>query len=203
MQKDLPHTQELQDSDLNKQRKDMKIYKLGEEILRQKCEPVKAEEINDEMRALFEEMFKTMISANGVGFFVLTADDDVKRVFINPEITKTSAETSEYEEGCLSIPGFSEKIIRPVKVSVAALNEFGKPFVIENADGLLARIIQHENDHLDGYLYIDRGDSEFAKQTEEQFKKRVERNAKKLAAREAKKASIEAKIAAKKAKKGK
>ena len=46
MQKDLPHTQELQDSDLNKQRKDMKIYKLGEEILRQKCEPVKAEEIN-------------------------------------------------------------------------------------------------------------------------------------------------------------
>ena len=166
------------------------------------------------MRALFEEMFKTMTSANGVGlaapqvgiakrFFVLTADDDVKRVFINPEITKTSAETSEYEEGCLSIPGFSEKIIRPVKVSVAALNEFGKPFVIENADGLLARIIQHENDHLDGYLYIDRGDSDFAKQTEEQFKKRVERNAKKLAAREAKKASIEAKIAAKKAKKGK
>lgn len=186
----------------------MRITKLGEEILREKCEPVKPEEINDEFRAVLNEMFETMISANGVGlaapqvgikkrFFVLIADDDVRRVFINPEITKTSAETSSYEEGCLSIPGESENIVRPVKVSVSALDENGKAFSIEDADGLLARIIQHENDHLNGILYIDRGDQEIKEKITEQFKKRAERAEKKAAAKAAKKASLEAKLAAK------
>ncbi len=198
----------LQDLELEN---DMRITKLGEEILRQKCEPVKPEEINDDLRALFNEMFETMTSANGVGlaapqvgiakrFFVLESDDDVKRVFINPEIIKTSAETSEYEEGCLSLPGLSENITRPVKVSVSALNEFGKPFVINDADGLLARIIQHENDHLDGILYIDRGEEKFKTEAIETFRKRAERAAKKAAAKEAKQRSIEAKKAAKAAK---
>ena len=85
--------------------------------------------------------------------FVLIADDDVRRVFINPQIISTSTEVSEYEEGCLSIPKVYEKITRPVKVTVQALNENGKPFTLE-ADGLLARIIQHEYDHLEGILYI-------------------------------------------------
>ena len=117
----------------------MRITKLGEEILRQKCEPVLPEEINDELRAVISEMFETMISANGVGlaapqagiakrFFVLMSDDDVRRVFINPEIIKTSAETGTYEEGCLSIPGESENIVRPVKVSVTALDELRSRF---------------------------------------------------------------------------
>lgn len=186
----------------------MRITKLGEEILRQKCEPVKPEEINDEMRVLFEEMFETMISANGVGlaapqvgiakrFFVIISDDDVKRVFINPEIIKTSAELSEFEEGCLSIPGESEVIVRPEKISVSALNEYGKRFLIEDADGLLARIIQHENDHLDGKLYIDRGDEAVKEQIIAQFKKRQERAEAKAKAKAAKKASLEAKLAAK------
>lgn len=190
----------------------MRICKLGEEVLRQKCESVKPEEINDEMRALFNEMFETMISANGVGlaapqvgiakrFFVVISDDDVRRVFINPEITKTSAEVGEYEEGCLSIPGVYENIVRPKKVSISALNEFGKRFVIEDADGLLARVIQHENDHLDGVLYIDRGDPSFKDDTIEKFKKREERKALKDAKKEKKHASIAAKKAAKEAKK--
>lgn len=190
----------------------MRICKLGEEVLRQKCESVKPEEINDEMRALFNEMFETMISANGVGlaapqvgiakrFFVVISDDDVRRVFINPEITKTSAEVGEYEEGCLSIPGVYETIVRPKKVSISALNEFGKRFVIEDADGLLARVIQHENDHLDGVLYIDRGDPSFKDDTIEKFKKREERKALKDAKKEKKHASIAAKKAAKEAKK--
>lgn len=189
----------------------MKIYKLGEEVLRQKCEPVKPEELTDEMRRTFTDMFETMISADGVGlagpqvgiakrFFVIIADDEVRRVFVNPQIIKTSAETSEYEEGCLSIPGVYEKITRPVKVTVSAMNENGKPFVLD-ADGLLARVIQHEYDHLDGVLYLDRGDKAFEEKTVEQFKKRAERNAKKEAEKAAKKASIEAKIAAKNAKK--
>ena len=191
----------------------MRITKLGEDILRQKCEPMKVEEINDEFRALTKEMFETMISAQGVGlaapqvgiakrFFVVIADDDVERVFVNPEIIKTSEETSEYEEGCLSLPGFSESIVRPVRISVSALNEFGKPFVINDADGLLARVIQHENDHLDGILYIDRGDEDTKQQIVSQFKKRQERAAEKEAKRAAKKASLEAKLKAKAEKKG-
>ena len=191
----------------------MKIYKLGEEVLRQKCEEVKPEEIDDSMRKLFDEMFQTMISANGVGlaapqvgiakrFFVAMSDDEVRRVFINPVITKTSAELCDYEEGCLSIPGENENIGRPAKVSVSALNEFGKPFAIENADGLLARIIQHENDHLDGILYIDHGSEEEKERIISDFKKRAERAQKKAAQKEAKAKSIAAKIAAKNAKKG-
>lgn len=190
----------------------MRICKLGEEVLRTKCEEVKPEEINDEMRALFNEMFETMISANGCGlaapqigiskrFFVIIADDDVRRVFINPVITKTSSELSDYEEGCLSLPGFSESIRRPAKVSISALNEFGKRFVIEDAEGLLGRCIQHENDHLDGILYIDRGDESVKNEIIEKFKKKAERAAEKAAAKARKQASIAAKIAAKQNKK--
>ena len=189
----------------------MRITKLGEEILRQVAEPVKPEEINDELRAFLDEMFDAMIEANGVGLagpqagiskrlFVVIADDDVRRVFINPQIISTSAELCDYEEGCLSVPGVYENIQRPAKVTVQALNEKGKPFTLE-ADGLLARIIQHENDHLDGKLFIDRGDPEFAKKTEEQFKKRAERAEQKKKEKEAKERRIAAKIAAKEAKK--
>lgn len=187
------------------------VTKLGEEILRQKAEPVA--EVNDEIRQLCEDMFETMIEADGVGLaapqigkslrmFVLIADDDVRRVFINPQIIKTSEEVSEYDEGCLSIPQVYETITRPVAVTVQALNEKGRPFTLE-ADGLLARIIQHEYDHLDGILYIDRGDKDFAAKTEEQFKKRAERAAEKAKEKAAKAAKIAAKIAAKEAKKNK
>ena len=128
------------------------------------------------------------------------SDDDVKRVFINPQIVATSKELVPYDEGCLSLPGFDEEIVRPAKVTIQALNEFGKPFTLET-DGLLARIVQHENDHLDGIVYIDRGDSEFAAKTTAQFKKRLERSAKKEEEKAKKAAKIAAKIAAKNAKK--
>ena len=81
-------------------------------------------------------------------------------------------------------------------------NENGKPFTLD-ADGFLARIIQHEYDHLDGIIYIDRGDKEFAEKTEAQFKKRAERAAEKAKLKEAKAKKIAAKIAAKEAKKNK
>lgn len=185
----------------------MKIYKLGEEVLRKKCIPVEPEEINDEMRSLFSQMFDTMDEAEGVGlaapqvgiskrFFVVTADDGIRRVFINPQIVYTSSTLSDYEEGCLSLPGFNEVIRRPEKVTCCAVNEFGKPFTLE-ADGLLARIIQHENDHLDGIVYIDRGNPEFAAKVSAQMQKRLERQAKKDAEKAKKAASIAAKKAAK------
>lgn len=190
----------------------LKICKLGEEVLRQKSVPIKDEEINDDLRALAEEMFETMDAANGVGLacpqigknirmFVAMADDDVRRVFINPQIIATSDDSVPYEEGCLSVPQVYENIMRPSKVTVQAQDQNGKRFTIE-ADGLLARIIQHENDHLDGVIFIDRGDEEFAKKTAEQFAKRAERAAQKAAEKEAKAKRIAAKIAAKKAKKG-
>lgn len=187
----------------------LEITKLGEEILRKKAEPVA--EVTDEIRKLADDMLETMIEANGVGLagsqvgknlriFVAMADDDVKRVFINPQIIKTSEEVEEYEEGCLSIPQVYESITRPSRVTVQALNEKGRPFTLD-ADGLLARIIQHEYDHLDGILYIDRGDKDFAEKTEAQFKKRAERAAQKAKEKEAKARKIAAKIAAKEAKK--
>ena len=187
----------------------LKIYKLGEEVLRQKSVPIKDEEINDELRALAEEMFETMDAANGVGLacpqigknirmFVAEADDDVKRVFINPQIIATSDDSVPYEEGCLSVPQVYENIMRPSKVTVQAQDQNGKKFTLE-AEGLLARIIQHENDHLEGVIFIDRGDEEFAKKTAEQFAKRAERAAQKAAEKEAKAKKIAAKIAAKKA----
>lgn len=189
----------------------MKIYKLGEDVIRQKCAPVEPSEINDEMRSLFAEMFETMDEADGVGlaapqvgiskrFFVLTADDGVRRVFVNPQIVATSNELCDYEEGCLSLPGFNESIRRPSKVTCSALNEFGKPFTVE-ADGLLARIIQHENDHLDGVVFIDHGNPEFAAKVTDKMAKRLERAAKREADKARKAASIAAKIAAKMAKK--
>ena len=95
----------------------------------------------------------------------------------------------DYEEGCLSVPGVSENIKRPSTVSVSALNEKGRRFTINDASGLLARIIQHENDHLNGVLYIDRGSEEFKEQTIENFKKKAER----AAAKAAKKAARQAK----------
>ena len=187
----------------------IRIYKLGEEVLREKAVPI--EKVTDEIRTLIGDMFEAMVEANGVGLaapqvgkklrlFVAVADDDVKRVFINPQIVSTSEEVGDYEEGCLSIPGVYETIRRPVRVTVQALDENGKPFTLE-ADGLLARIIQHETDHLDGILFIDRGDPEFAEKTKEQFKQREEKAAKRRAEKELKKSRIAAKIAAKEAKK--
>ena len=189
----------------------LRITKIGEEILRQKAQPV--EEINDENRQLANDMLETMIDADGVGLaapqigrsirmFVIMADDDVKRVFINPQIIKTSNEVGPYDEGCLSIPQVYETIVRPLQVTVQAYDENGKRFTLD-ADGFLARCIQHENDHLDGVLYIDRGDPDFAQKTEEQFKKRAERAAEKAKEKEAKARRIAAKIAAKNAKKNK
>lgn len=184
----------------------LRITKLGEEILRQVAVDVQPEEINDEFRALTEEMFETMIAANGVGlaapqvgigkrFFVIIADDDVRRVFVNPQIISTSGDLVDYEEGCLSLPKIYENIKRPSQVTVQALNENGKPFTIE-ADGLLARIIQHENDHLNGIVFIDKGDPEFAKQAEQTMAKRAVRYLEKQKAKEAKAKKIEAKLLA-------
>ncbi len=187
----------------------LEIVKIGDEVLREKCAPVK--EFDSSLKMLTEAMFDELLEADGVGlaapqigipqrFFVVDIRDGKRYVFINPEIVETSMEKGPYEEGCLSIPGVYHDVIRPLRVKIQARDANGKLFNLD-ADGMLARVIQHEYDHLDGHVFIDRGDEDFAKKTIEKFAKRQERSAKKQAEKEAKSKRIAAKIAAKQAKK--
>ena len=141
----------------------MQVLTLGNEQLRQKAE--KVEKIDAEIAELTEKMFETLKAEQGLGLagpqigvnkriFVIHVPDDDPRVFINPSIIETSAETSKCEEGCLSIPGVYANIVRAETVKLQAWNEKGKPFTIE-ASGLVARVIQHEHDHLEGILFTD------------------------------------------------
>lgn len=140
------------------------IYTLGDEILRERCKPVKV--FDSALTSLIDAMFVTMAEANGVGLaapqigadirlFVLDVPEWGKGVFINPQIIETSLELSCAEEGCLSVPGLFHDVERPASVVVQAQDVNGKVFTVK-ADGLLARAIQHENDHLNGVLFIDR-----------------------------------------------
>jgi peptide deformylase len=188
----------------------MRVTILGEEVLRKKAEPVK--NIDDKFRAMLNDMFDTMKASNGIGlagpqiddcrrFFMIMLDDEVRRVFVNPQIMGTSEKTCMYEEGCLSIPGEYEEIERPEKVKIQAFDENGKSFVLE-AEGMLARAIQHEYDHLNGILYIDRGDPAFRQEVVAKFERRAQRHAEKEAEKEAKLRKIAAKKANAATKKG-
>jgi peptide deformylase len=142
----------------------MEILFLGNELLHQKAVPVKP--IDREYQKIAKEMIEAMHQGKGCGLagpqvglmkriFVVHIEGDEARVFINPSIIETSQERDSCEEGCLSIPGIWADVIRPKAVRVQAWNEKGRPFTLE-ADGLLARAIQHEYDHLEGTLFIDR-----------------------------------------------
>lgn len=139
------------------------IRQSGDEALRKKCKVVT--EITPRTLKLIEDMADTMYEADGVGLaapqvgilqriFVIDIYDDYGlRVFINPEILEVSG-SQLGEEGCLSVPGEVADVERPNYVKVKALNEKGEEFVLE-ATELLARAILHENDHLNGTLFID------------------------------------------------
>jgi len=138
------------------------IRKFGDDILRKKCR--KIDKIDDRLLTLIEDMKETMYEADGVGLaapqvgilknlFVIDIGEG-PLVFINPEIIETSG-TQTDEEGCLSLPGETEEVVRANYVKARALNEKGEEFEIE-AEELLARAILHEYDHLNGTLFIDR-----------------------------------------------
>lgn len=139
---------------------------LGDPILREKAVPVTG--VTDEVRRLVEDMFDTMYAEEGVGLAapqvgvplrVIVIDprepDVVPFALVNPEIVALSDEVERSEEGCLSIPGLKEIVERSVTVKIEGLNRDGEAIVVE-AEGLLARVLQHEVDHLDGILFIDR-----------------------------------------------
>lgn len=147
-----------------------KIVKYGDPVLEEKCDPVAAGEFGTpELKKLVEDMFETMYSAKGVGLAApqigikkrLTVIDpsagenpDERVVLINPEILEKQGKITE-EEGCLSIPGFREPVQRARTTRVKAQDENGEWFELTGED-LLSRAIQHENDHLDGVLFIHR-----------------------------------------------
>lgn len=122
-------------------------------------------EIDGDIARLTAQMVETMHEARGIGLagpqvgrmgrlFVVHVPSDEPRVFINPEILAVSPDEGMYEEGCLSIPGVYAEVPRPLAITVEAWDENGRGFRLD-AEGILARVIQHEYDHLQGVLFFE------------------------------------------------
>ena len=139
---------------------------LGDPVLRRKARPVA--ELGDDVLRLIEDMFETMYDEDGVGLaapqvgvserlIVVDPRDPGVQPFalVNPEIVLLGPELERGEEGCLSLPGLKDIVERASTAIVQGIGREGQPLRIE-ADGLLARVLQHEVDHLDGILFIDR-----------------------------------------------
>lgn len=154
----------------------LKIVQVGEPVLRAAARPLAREEIRSpSFQALIELMRETMRDAPGVGlaapqigeglqlFVVEDSREDARtqrervpfQVFVNPRLTIVDPTPVEFVEGCLSLTGFSAVVPRALGVRLDALNHEGDPVRVE-AHGWFARILQHETDHLNGTLYIDR-----------------------------------------------
>jgi peptide deformylase len=138
-----------------------KLHILGSPVLRQRSDELPA--VTDESRQFIEDLFETMDAARGVGLAanqvgvaqrVAVIDADGTRIaMVNPRVVESSGRATK-EEGCLSIPDIYADVTRPAQVTLEALDQHGAPYRIE-AEGLLARAIQHEIDHLDGILFLD------------------------------------------------
>lgn len=140
------------------------ILEFPDPRLRKTAAPV--EVVDDEIRRLADDMLETMYAAPGIGLAATQVDihkrllvldvseeGDQPMVLINPEIVGTSGDC-ESEEGCLSVPGYTETVSRAESIRVRALGRDGEPFEMD-AEGLLAICIQHEIDHLEGKLFVD------------------------------------------------
>ncbi len=143
------------------------ILVVPDPILKQVSKPVDA--VDDDLRALMDDMLETMYAAPGIGLAAIQIgvarrvivmdlarpeEEPQPRYYVNPEIVWASEETAPYEEGCLSVPEIYDEVERPSKVKLRYLDYNGK-LVEEDADGLFAVCIQHEMDHLEGVLFID------------------------------------------------
>jgi len=143
----------------------LQILEFPDPRLRTVARPVT--EFDSDLKMLIDAMLQTMYEAQGIGLAAtqvnvhkrllvidLSDDKDSPQVFINPEFEVIDDELSEYDEGCLSVPGFYETVCRPRMIQVTAQDADGEHFQLE-AGGLLATCIQHEIDHLDGKLFVD------------------------------------------------
>ncbi len=141
----------------------MRVYIYREKVLADTAAPV--DTITPELYGLLDEMVPFMRENRGVGlaapqigqpfrYFVMDAGDKVRKV-INPEILSFGNSTAEMEEGCLSVPGIHKRVRRPKRITVRYQNESGET-VEEELKDYPARVFQHEFDHLDGVLFVDR-----------------------------------------------
>lgn len=141
------------------------ILEFPDSRLRTIAKPVK--QVDDALRQVIDDMFETMYEAPGIGLAAtqvnvhkqlividISDDNSAPLVFINPQLEVLDDDLEEYDEGCLSVPGFYETVSRPRQVKVKALDRDGEAFEM-TADGLLATCIQHEMDHLNGKLFVD------------------------------------------------
>ena len=141
------------------------ILEFPDPRLRKVASPVTVFDLK--LEVLIDDMFETMYDSQGIGLAATQIDvhkrllvidvsesKDSPLVFINPSFEIIEDELSEYDEGCLSVPGFYETVSRPKGIKVQAQDRKGEKFEIE-AEGILATCIQHENDHLDGKLFVD------------------------------------------------
>jgi peptide deformylase len=144
----------------------LRIELLGSDVLRRKATDVPAP--GPELDRLVADMYETMYEAHGIGLAApqiglsqrlivvdVKEDGHERMALLNPVVAEFGTVVEKYEEGCLSIPGVSAHVERPTTCVVEALDARGNPVRIE-ADGMLARCLQHEIDHLDGVLFIDR-----------------------------------------------
>jgi len=142
----------------------LNIVTLGDESLQKHS--ILVPEFDGELQTLVEQMFETMHINRGIGLAAVQVGKlirlfitDIPKygplVFINPEVVETSVDQSTYEEGCLSIPDVNADVVRPTQVRIQAWNLKGRPFTMD-AEDIQARVIQHEFDHLNGLLFIDR-----------------------------------------------
>ncbi|QEY32981.1 peptide deformylase [Synechococcus sp. RSCCF101] len=152
----------------------LEIHTLGDQVLRTPARRIAR--VDESVRDLARDMLRSMYSARGIGLAapqvgihkqLLVIDLDPENaatpplVLINPEITASGASVDTYEEGCLSIPGVYLNVVRPTTIELSYRDEFGRPRK-RKADGLLARCVQHEMDHLRGVLFVDRVTDELA-----------------------------------------
>ena len=146
----------------------LEIFKLGSETLRKEAKRIS--KVDHQIRNLAKDMLQSMYSAKGIGLagpqvgiskellvIDINFEDSAAEplILINPEITAFGSTLTTYEEGCLSIPGIYLNVVRPSTIKLKFRDEMGRPRKM-NADGLLARCIQHEVDHLKGVLFVDR-----------------------------------------------
>ena len=156
------------------------IRTFGDPVLKSRASRVK--DFDDSLKQLAEDMIKTMHVAEGAGLaanqigrlkrIFVAAYEDEEYVMVNPEIEERSETTEKDMEGCLSIPGIGVEVERPVAVTLTGQDPSGAPLRVE-AEGRLARIFQHEVDHLDGVLMLDRTDRESRKNAMREIRERM------------------------------
>lgn len=156
------------------------IRTFGDPVLKTRAAPV--ESFDESLLRLTEDMLSTMREYEGVGLaanqvgrlkrVLVAAIEDDEYVIVNPVLTDAAETTETGPEGCLSIPGIQVEVERPIAVTVSGQDTSGKPLRIEATD-LLARVLQHEVDHLDGVLILDRTDRESRKAAMREWRERL------------------------------